>query len=132
MHLVGHAPSWEDSKAVRKTPEAAGGHLGGGAKSEVIKRLRQVNFRFKWAYFDFGALLVHLEPKMARLETQRTDLGLHWAIFRLIQAYLRLKWVNLGVIPNNLMLIWANLKLKQANLKIIWANSRDRTNFRLI
>ena len=108
------------------------GVIWGGAKSEVIKRLRQVNFRFKWAYFDFGALLVHLEPKMARLETQRTDLGLHWAIFRLIQAYLRLKWVNLGVIPNNLMLIWANLKLKQANLKIIWANSRDRTNFRLI
>ena len=108
------------------------GVIWGGAKSEVIKRLRQVNFRFKWAYFDFGALLVHLEAKMGRLETQRTDLGLHWAIFRLIQAYLRLKWVNLGVIPNNLMLIWANLKLKQANLKIIWANSRDRTNFRLI
>ena len=35
-------------KAVRKVPEASGGHLGGGG-SEVIKRLKQVNFRFKWA-----------------------------------------------------------------------------------
>ena len=32
------------------TPEAAGGHFGGGgAKGEVIKRLKQVNSRFKWA-----------------------------------------------------------------------------------
>ena len=71
---------------------------GGGAKREVIKGLRQVNFRFKWAYFDFGALLVHLEAKMGRLETQRTDLGLNWAKFRLMQADLRLRRVNFRVI----------------------------------
>ena len=54
---------------------------------------------------------------MGRLETQRTNLGLNWAKFRLMQAVLRLKWVNLRVIPNNLMLIWATLKLKLLELK---------------
>ena len=42
---------------------------------------------------------------MGQLEIRRTNLGLNWAKFRLMQAELRLKWVNLRVIPNNLMLI---------------------------
>ena len=54
---------------------------------------------------------------MGQPETQRTDLGLNWAKFRLMQAELRL--------------IWANLKIKQATLMIICTNSRDRTNLRL-
>ena len=67
--------------------------------------------------FNFEASLVHLEGKMGQLEMQRTNLGLNWAKFRLMQAELRL--------------IWANLKVKQATLMIICTNSRDRTNLRL-
>ena len=69
--------------------------------------------------FIFKASLVHLEGKMGQLENQRSNLGLNWAKFRLMQAELRLKWFNLRVMPNNLMLIWANLKVKQANLMVI-------------
>ena len=105
--------------------------MGGAAKGEAIKRLKQVNFSFKWDFFDFEASQVHLKGKMGQLETQRTNMGLNWTKFRLMQAELRLKWVNLRVILNNLMLIWANLKVKQANLMVIWANSRGRTNLKL-
>ena len=55
--------------------------------------------------YDFEASLNQLKAKMGQLETQKTDLGLNWAKFRLIQADLKLKWVNLRVIPNNSMLI---------------------------
>ena len=45
MHHVG---LMRQLGGLRKTPEAAGGHLGGG-KREVITRLKEVNFRLKWA-----------------------------------------------------------------------------------
>ena len=47
--------------------------------------------------YDSEASLVHLKANVGQLETQRTDLGLNWAKFRLMQADLRLTWVNLRV-----------------------------------
>ena len=49
MHPVGLIRQLGGLKAVRNTPEAARGH-GGVAKGEAIKRLKQVNFSFKWVY----------------------------------------------------------------------------------
>ena len=48
--------------------------------------------------YDSEASLVHLKANVGQLETQRTDLGLNWAKFRLMQADLRLKRVNFRVI----------------------------------
>ena len=49
MHLVWLMRQLGGLKAVRKTPEAASGHGGAAAKGKAIKRLKQVNFSFKWA-----------------------------------------------------------------------------------
>ena len=101
--------------------------MGGVAKGEAIKRLKQVNFSFKWVYLILRLHKFTLKVKRANLRFKGQKMGLNWTKFRLM----RLKWVILRVILNNLMLIWAKLKVKQANLMAIWANSRDCGNLRL-